>query len=182
MSKGSFPNVKNKSATSSLSFIFEPGRVLQTHPYVQGVNPEGEPYTRYFALTAKYGIHTDGRKLWQQLYNYPVWGGGLFYGNFRADKFVGEDRMLNELFQIIEDRKANPTKKSYTARLLSEGEDRILQKIGEEAVEVILAAKGQGNQRLLEETADLFYHTLVLLSAKELTLGDVEAELRKRHK
>ena len=50
--------------------------------------------------------------------------------------------MLNELFQIIQDRKANPTKKSYTARLLSEGEDRILQKIGEEAVEVILAAKG----------------------------------------
>jgi len=90
--------------------------------------------------------------------------------------------MLNELFLIIEDRKANPTKKSYTARLLSEGEDRILQKIGEEAVEVILAAKGQGNQRLLEETADLFYHTLVLLSAKELTLGDVETELRKRHK
>lgn len=89
--------------------------------------------------------------------------------------------MLNDLFQIIEERKANPTKKSYTVKLLSEGEDRILQKIGEEAIEVILAAKGQGNQRLIEETADLFYHALVLLSAKELTLGDVETELRKRH-
>jgi phosphoribosyl-ATP pyrophosphohydrolase len=89
--------------------------------------------------------------------------------------------MLNELFAIIEDRKANPTDKSYTTKLLVDGEDRILQKIGEEVVEVILAAKGQGNRRLIEETADLFYHVLVLLAAKDLTLGDVEAELRKRH-
>jgi phosphoribosyl-ATP pyrophosphohydrolase len=92
-----------------------------------------------------------------------------------------EKKMLNELFAIIEDRKANPTKESYTAKLLSEGEDRILQKVGEETIEVILAAKGQGNQRLIEETADLFYHILVLLSAVDLTLVDVEAELRKRH-
>ena len=90
--------------------------------------------------------------------------------------------MLNELFQIIEDRKANPTNESYTAKLLADGEDRILQKIGEEAVELILAAKGQGNQRLVEETADLFYHTLVMLAAKGLTLADVESELRSRHK
>jgi phosphoribosyl-ATP pyrophosphohydrolase len=90
--------------------------------------------------------------------------------------------MLNELFTIIEDRKVNPTEKSYTARLLAEGEDRILQKVGEEVVEVILAAKGQGDQRLIEEVADLFYHTLVLLAAKGLTFGDVEMELRERHK
>lgn len=90
--------------------------------------------------------------------------------------------MLNELFAIIEDRKTNPTENSYTARLLAEGEDRILQKVGEEAIEVILAAKGQGNQRLIEEISDLFYHTLVLLASKGLTLGDVESELRKRHK
>lgn len=89
--------------------------------------------------------------------------------------------MLNELFKIIEDRKANPTEKSYTASLFAEGEDRICQKVGEEAVEVIIAAKGQGDQRIIEETADLFYHTLVLLSAKGLTLADVEDELRKRH-
>ena len=89
--------------------------------------------------------------------------------------------MLSELFEIIETRKANPTSTSYTARLLSDGEDRILQKVGEEVVEVILAAKGQGNRRLIEETADLFYHILVLLTAKGLTLDDVETELRKRH-
>jgi phosphoribosyl-ATP pyrophosphohydrolase len=90
--------------------------------------------------------------------------------------------MLNQLFAIIEDRKANPTEESYTARLLADGEDRILQKVGEESVEVILAAKGQGNQRLIEEVSDLFYHTLVLLASKDLTLADVEAELRQRHR
>ena len=90
--------------------------------------------------------------------------------------------MLNELFEIIEERKANPTEKSYTASLFAEGEDRVLQKVGEEAVEVIIAAKGQGDQRIIEEISALFYHTLVLLSAKDLTLSDVEDELRKRHK
>ena len=89
--------------------------------------------------------------------------------------------MLNELFEIIEDRKANPSEKSYTASLFAEGEDRICQKVGEEAVEVIIAAKGQGDQRIIEEVSDLFYHTLVLLSAKGLKLADIENELRKRH-
>ena len=89
--------------------------------------------------------------------------------------------MLSELFEIIEDRKLNPTEKSYTASLFAEGEDRILQKVGEEAVEVIIAVKGQGEQRIIEEVSDLFYHTLVLLSAKGLKLSDIEDELRKRH-
>ena len=89
--------------------------------------------------------------------------------------------MLSELFEIIEERKVNPTEKSYTASLFAEGEDRICQKVGEEAVEVIIAAKGQGDQRIIEEVSDLFYHTLVLLSAKGLSLSDVEDELRKRH-
>jgi phosphoribosyl-ATP pyrophosphohydrolase len=90
--------------------------------------------------------------------------------------------MLNELFEIIEDRKLHPTPDSYTAKLFADGEDRILQKVGEESVEVILATKGQGDKRLVEEVSDLFYHTLVLLSSKGLTLADVEAELRRRHK
>ncbi|MEA3350508.1 MAG: phosphoribosyl-ATP diphosphatase [Chloroflexota bacterium] len=89
--------------------------------------------------------------------------------------------MLHKLYRIIEDRKNNPTKASYTARLMASGENKILQKIGEEAVEVILAATGQGDQRVIEEVADLFYHTLVLLSARNLSLADVENELRKRH-
>jgi phosphoribosyl-ATP pyrophosphohydrolase len=64
---------------------------------------------------------------------------------------------------------------------LAEGEDAILKKVGEEAMEVILAAKGQGNQRVIEEVADLFYHTLVLLAYSGLSLDDVETELRGRH-
>lgn len=90
--------------------------------------------------------------------------------------------MLYQLFNIIEERKTNPPPGSYTAQLLAEGKDKILQKVGEEAVEVILAAKGQGDQRLIEETADLFYHLLVLLAAHDLTLADIEAELKRRHK
>ena len=89
--------------------------------------------------------------------------------------------MLNELFEIIVSRKNNPRPGSYTASLYAKGEDAICQKVGEEAVEVILAAKGQGRQRIIEECADLFYHTLVLLAQCNLTLADVEEELRRRH-
>ncbi|NOY99178.1 MAG: phosphoribosyl-ATP diphosphatase [Chloroflexi bacterium] len=89
--------------------------------------------------------------------------------------------MLHELFSVIEDRKANPKEGSYTAHLFAAGEDEILKKVGEEAMEVILAAKGQGDARLVEEIADLCYHTLVLLASRGLSLGDVEDELRRRH-
>jgi phosphoribosyl-ATP pyrophosphohydrolase len=94
--------------------------------------------------------------------------------------FVGEP-MLNELFDIILDRKMNPLPGSYTNKLLDSAEDVVLQKVGEESVEVILAAKGQGNQRLVEEVSDLFYHTLVLLVKRGVSLHDVETELRRRH-
>ena len=89
--------------------------------------------------------------------------------------------MLQELFDIIEDRKQNPVDGSYTNQLFLQGEDEILKKVGEESVEVILAAKAQGDERLLNELADLYYHTLVLLSARGLSLKDVEAILEKRH-
>ena len=85
------------------------------------------------------------------------------------------------LFDVIQSRRENPSEGSYTSRLLAEGLPKIAQKVGEEAVEVIIAAKGQGDQRIIEEVSDLFYHTLILLSAKGLTLADVEDELRKRH-
>jgi len=89
---------------------------------------------------------------------------------------------LVDLFAIIEKRKADMPEGSYTARLLMKGEDEILKKVGEETMEVILAAKGQGDQRLVEEIADLFYHTLVLLAARGLSLKDVEMELEQRHR
>jgi phosphoribosyl-ATP pyrophosphohydrolase len=89
--------------------------------------------------------------------------------------------MLMELFEIILDRKKNPQPDSYTNKLLDANEDAILQKVGEEAMEVILAAKGQGNQRLVEEVSDLFYHTMVLLVRQGVALEEIEAELRRRH-
>ena len=88
---------------------------------------------------------------------------------------------LDELFEIILARQANPPPGSYTARLLAAGEDEIMKKVGEEAIEVILAAKGQGDERLISELADLYYHSLVLLAARGLSLGAVEAELAARH-
>jgi phosphoribosyl-ATP pyrophosphohydrolase len=88
---------------------------------------------------------------------------------------------LDELFEIVLARQAKPTSGSYTARLLAAGEDEIMKKVGEEAIEVILAAKGQGDERLISEIADLYYHSLVLLAARGLTLGAVEAELAARH-
>jgi len=88
---------------------------------------------------------------------------------------------LNQLFDLICSRKENPPPGSYTARLFEAGEDEIVKKVGEEAIEVVLAVKGQGDERIISEVADLYYHTFVLLAAKNLTLADVEAELDRRH-
>lgn len=89
---------------------------------------------------------------------------------------------IDELFEIICSRRDHPTPESYTARLLEQGEDEIVKKVGEEAIEIVLAAKGQGDQRLVEEIADLTYHVLVLLAARGLSPADITAELERRHK
>jgi phosphoribosyl-ATP pyrophosphohydrolase len=89
---------------------------------------------------------------------------------------------IDKLFLTIQDRKANPQPGSYTNSLFAAGEDEIVKKVGEEAVEVILAVKGQGKERIVEETADLTYHLLVLLAACDLTWEAVCQELAQRHK
>jgi phosphoribosyl-ATP pyrophosphohydrolase len=89
---------------------------------------------------------------------------------------------IDNLLATLQDRKANPKPGSYTNSLLNAGEDEIVKKIGEEAVEIIIAAKGQGDERLVEETADFVYHLLVLLVSRDLTWNDVRAELARRHK
>jgi phosphoribosyl-ATP pyrophosphohydrolase len=89
---------------------------------------------------------------------------------------------IDQLFATLQERKASPTTTSYTTSLLTAGEDEIVKKIGEEAVEVILAAKGQGDQRVVEETADLVYHLLVLLVSRDLSWDDIRAELKQRHR
>ncbi len=87
---------------------------------------------------------------------------------------------LNDLYQIILERKVHPRPGSYTCELFARGEDEILKKVGEESVEVILAAKSQGDARLIEETADLLYHVWVLLVSRGLSPADLEAELSRR--
>ena len=89
---------------------------------------------------------------------------------------------LSELFKLIETRRASAPPGSYTAKLFAAGEDEIVKKVGEEAIEVVLAVKGQGDERVVSEVADLYYHSLVLLASRGLTLEDVEAELTRRHK
>jgi len=90
--------------------------------------------------------------------------------------------VINELFTTILSRRGAAPETSYTARLFAAGEDEVIKKVGEEAIEIILAAKGQGNPRLVEEVADLTYHILVLLAERGLSPADVEAELIKRRK
>jgi phosphoribosyl-ATP pyrophosphohydrolase len=89
---------------------------------------------------------------------------------------------IDELYGIICQRRDNPSAQSYTARLIAQGEDEIVKKVGEEAVEVILAVKGQGDQRVVEEVADLTYHLLVLLAARGIEPEAVRAELERRHR
>lgn len=89
---------------------------------------------------------------------------------------------VQTLFEIIEDRKNNPIEKSYTTSLFKDGLSKIAQKVGEEGTEVVVAALAQEDSRLIEEIADLTFHTLVLLSARGLTPEHIFNELEKRHK
>ena len=89
--------------------------------------------------------------------------------------------MLMQLEKIIADRKANPQEGSYTNRLFDAGINKISQKVGEEAVEVIVAALGQTRDLQIGELSDLFYHTLVLMAQLGISLDDVGAELQRRH-
>jgi len=88
---------------------------------------------------------------------------------------------LPELIAVIQDRQRHPRPGSYTNSLLDDPV-RAAQKVGEEALEVVVAALAQSEERLASEMADLVYHTLVLLAAHGLTWADVEAELERRHR
>jgi phosphoribosyl-ATP pyrophosphohydrolase len=91
--------------------------------------------------------------------------------------------MITRLFDIILDRKLNPKEGSYTNALFDGGRERMAQKVGEEAVEVVIASgePSASKTRLIEESADLIYHLWVLLAANDISLAEVEAELERRH-
>ncbi|MGX9708288.1 phosphoribosyl-ATP pyrophosphatase /phosphoribosyl-AMP cyclohydrolase [Laceyella tengchongensis] len=89
--------------------------------------------------------------------------------------------ILAQLETVIAKRQLERPEGSYTTYLFDKGIDKILKKVGEEAAEVIIAAKNEGQAELRYEAADLLYHLLVLLREKDLPFGDVLAELRERH-
>jgi phosphoribosyl-ATP pyrophosphohydrolase/phosphoribosyl-AMP cyclohydrolase len=90
--------------------------------------------------------------------------------------------MLAEVERVIAERATSAPEASYTARLLHKGQDAVLKKIGEEATEVVLAAKGETDERLAEESADLVFHLLVALHQRGLRMADVLAVLERRRK
>ncbi|NQY34902.1 MAG: bifunctional phosphoribosyl-AMP cyclohydrolase/phosphoribosyl-ATP diphosphatase HisIE [Alteromonadaceae bacterium] len=93
-----------------------------------------------------------------------------------------QQNFLSQLEQVIDSRKNDAPEDSYTAFLLAKGTTKIAQKVGEEGVEVALAAVAETKEDLLGECADLFYHTLVLLQDKNIALAEVMEVLQKRHK
>ncbi len=92
------------------------------------------------------------------------------------------DSTLKELYEVILDRKENPTEGSYTCYLFEKGLDKILKKVGEESAETIIAAKNQDNELLCGEVCDLIYHLLVMCAEKNLSVDDILAELDARSK
>ena len=100
---------------------------------------------------------------------------------FDEDKFTNMS-FLSKLEEIIKSRKSEDETESYTAKLLNGPLRRIAQKVGEEGVETALASVTETDGKLISESADLLYHLLVLLQAKNLELSDVLNELKKRHK
>ncbi|RYC68305.1 MULTISPECIES: bifunctional phosphoribosyl-AMP cyclohydrolase/phosphoribosyl-ATP diphosphatase HisIE [Spirosoma] len=93
----------------------------------------------------------------------------------------GQGQFLNYLQQIIHDRKVNPADGSYTASLFKKGVNKIAQKVGEEAVELVIEAKDNNDHLFKGEAADLLFHFLVLLEQKNIDLDDIIAVLQSRH-
>lgn len=91
-----------------------------------------------------------------------------------------KDFSIYKLYELIKGRKINMTEGSYTTYLFNSGIDKILKKIGEESSEVIIGAKNDNKEETIYELADLFYHSLVLMVEKNITLNDIKDELAKR--
>ncbi len=97
------------------------------------------------------------------------------------EKNAAED-FLFELEKVIQSRKANPNENSYTSKLFQSGLNKIAQKVGEEAIELIIEAKDDDSELFKAEAADLLYHLLILLCAKDLELSDIVNTLKQRRR
>jgi phosphoribosyl-ATP pyrophosphohydrolase len=90
------------------------------------------------------------------------------------------NHILDSVYRVILDRKANPDESSYTASLMKKGLDSVLKKVGEEATELVIAGKGGSREEIVYETADLLFHTLVLLGYHDIPPEEIYLELRRR--
>jgi phosphoribosyl-AMP cyclohydrolase / phosphoribosyl-ATP pyrophosphohydrolase len=108
-------------------------------------------------------------------------GSATCWGDAAPRPHVADLGFLPRLEQIIAQRIAERPEGSYTAKLLAEGQRRIAQKVGEEGLELALACVAQSETEIIGEAADLFYHVLLLLKSRNLSLHDVVAELESRH-
>ena len=90
------------------------------------------------------------------------------------------DEILSTLEKILEQRKLETAENSYVASLYSQGTNKILDKISKESAEVIEAAKNEGKDKIIHEVADLWFHTLVLLRHKNISVKEIETELMRR--
>lgn len=91
-----------------------------------------------------------------------------------------EADILQEIYQVIQERKERSPESSYTASLMQKGIDKILKKLGEEATELVIAGKGGLRDEIVYETADLFFHSLVLLGYYDIPPDAIFSELRRR--
>lgn len=91
-----------------------------------------------------------------------------------------QDHILDALYRVVQERKANPSENSYTASLMRKGLDAVLKKVGEESTELVIAGKGGAAEEIVFETADLFFHVLVLLGYHDIAPERVYDELRRR--
>jgi len=94
---------------------------------------------------------------------------------------VVDAKIVERIFEVIADRIRNPTKESYVSSLTAKGEDAVLQKIGEEACELVIAAKGNRSEEITHEATDVLFHILVLFAQKCLKLQGIFNELERRH-
>ena len=94
---------------------------------------------------------------------------------------LSQQNFLSHLERFVDKRANDPIEESYTAKLLSRGTNKVAQKVGEEGVEVVIAALAESKEEFLGECADLFYHTLVLLKDQNIELSEVMEVLQKRH-
>ena len=104
------------------------------------------------------------------------------YSCFEDVKGNSSISFLNELFSLIKDRKEKLPEDSYTTKLFKQGENRIIQKVGEESIETVIAAKNNDKNEIINEISDLIYHLFVMLADKNIEFSEVVANLKNRSK